>query len=352
MKLQLAMIFMMVAIIFMMVALSAAGEVVPGDQTEKDLIQKYWKKHIKSNLPPPTLFMNKASPLSVADSKKYEELAAGQNLQSVMSDFCSDARLFCNVSHIFGDAFFYHEFVKQNYEFLEHETLEVPFPGNYFREKQIKEGTIMMMGDIQDMTPERYFLPRSIASKLPFSSSKMGEMKKLWNKLFDEKSLDRMIKHSTYECQRKAARDETKICANSIEAMIDFSTSLLGPNITVRTTENGNGAMENILLGHVKPINGGNLTKSITCHAYLFPYSMYYCHSIAMVRMYDAEILDIKTKTKINQAIILCHLDTSSWVPAHVAFKLFGSSPGKTEVCHWIMHNNLSWMVLSHDVVG
>ncbi|WJX78761.1 hypothetical protein P8452_61948 [Trifolium repens] len=334
MKLQLAMIFMMVAIIFMMVALSAAGEVVPGDQTEKDLIQKYWKKHIKSNLPPPTLFMNKASPLSVADSKKYEESAAGENLQSVMSDFCSDARLFCNVSHIFGDAFFYHEFAKQNYEFLEHETLEVPFPGNFFREKHIKEGTIMMMVDIQDMTPERYFLPRSIASKLPFSSSKMGEMKKLWNKLFDEKSLDRMIKHSTYECQRKAARDETKICANSIEAMIDFSTSLLGPNITVRATENGNGAMENILLGHVKPINGGNLTKSITCHAYLFPYIMYYCHSIAMVRMYDAEILDIKTKTKINQAIILCHLDTSSWVPAHVAFKLFGSSPGKTEfVC-------------------
>jgi hypothetical protein len=79
---------------------------------------------------------------------------------------------------------------------------------------------------------------------------------------------------------------------------------------------------------------------------------MYYCHSIATVRLYDVEILDIKNKTKINQAIILCHMDTSSWVSTHVAFKLFGSSPGKTEVCHWIMQNNLSWMVLSDDVVG
>ncbi|MCH82108.1 polygalacturonase non-catalytic subunit AroGP2-like, partial [Trifolium medium] len=286
------------------VALAAAGEVVPEYHTEKDLIQKYWKKHIKNNFSPPTFLMNQASPLTLADSKKYQELVAGGNLQSVISDFCSDAGLFCNVGHFLGDAFFYHQFSKEKYDVLEHETLEVPFPGIFFRERQIKEGTIMMMGDIQDMTLKRYFLPRSLASKLPFSSSKMGEMKKMWNKVFDEKTLDKMIKYSTYECQRKAARDETKLCANSIEDIIDFSKSLLGPNITVRTTENGNGAMENILLGHIKAINGGNVSRSLTCHAYLFPYMMYYCHSVPAVRIYDVEILDIKNKTKINQAII------------------------------------------------
>jgi hypothetical protein len=84
-------------------------------------------------------------------------------------------------------------------------------------------------------------------------------MKQLWNKLYDEKTLDKMIKFSTYECQRNVNKDETKICANSIEDMIDFSTSLLGPNITVRITKNENGAKENVLLGRVKAINRSNV---------------------------------------------------------------------------------------------
>jgi hypothetical protein len=41
--------------------------------------------------------------------------------------------------------------------------------------------------------------------------------------------------------------------------MIDFSTSLLGPNITVRITKNENSAKENVLLGRVKAINRSNV---------------------------------------------------------------------------------------------
>jgi hypothetical protein len=97
----------------------------------------------------------------------------------------------------------------------------------------IKEGKLMLMAGIRDRTLEFSFLLMSIASKLPFSSSKMGKMKQLWYKLFDESTLDPMIKFSTYECERKANIDETKIVVSSIEDKIDFSTSVLGPNITV-----------------------------------------------------------------------------------------------------------------------
>jgi hypothetical protein len=75
-------------------------------------------------------------------------------------------------------------------------------------------------------------------------------------------------------------RDEIKICASSTEDMIDFSTSLLGPNIMARITKNGNSAKENVLLGRVKAINGGNVTRSLTCHSYIFPYMLYYCHFV------------------------------------------------------------------------
>jgi hypothetical protein len=38
--------------------------------------------------------------------------------------------------------------------------------------------------------------------------------------------------------------------------------------------------------------------------------------------MYDVEILDPKNKTKINQAIVICYVGTSSWISAHAAFKM------------------------------
>jgi hypothetical protein len=65
------------------------------------------------------------------------------------------------------------------------------------------------------------------------------------------------------------------------------------------------------LLAHVKAINEGNITRSITCHSYMFLYMLYYCHFIPAVRMYDVEILDPKNKTKINKQssyVMLVHL--------------------------------------------
>jgi hypothetical protein len=59
-------------------------------------------------------------------------------------------------------------------------------------------------------------------------------MKQQWKKFYDEKTLEKMIKFMAYECQIKTNKDETKICASSIEDIIDFSTFLFKPNITVR----------------------------------------------------------------------------------------------------------------------
>ncbi|EXB82599.1 hypothetical protein L484_027777 [Morus notabilis] len=66
--------------------------------------------------------------------------------------------------------------------------------------------------------------------------------------------------------------------------MIDFATSVLGHNIVVRSTENVNG-LKDILIGSVKGINGGKVTESVSCHQSLFPYLVYYCHSVPKVRV-------------------------------------------------------------------
>ncbi|GAU11529.1 hypothetical protein TSUD_345190 [Trifolium subterraneum] len=105
------------------------------------------------------------------------------------------------------------------------------------------------------------------------------------------------------------------MCVSSMKDMVDFAIYVLGANITVRTTENENGANEKVMLGHVKAVNRGIVTRSLDCHSYLFPYMLYYCHSVPAV--------------------------------SHVVFQMLGSSPGNIEICHWTMYNTLSWMVFA-----
>nr|XP_043640274.1 polygalacturonase 1 beta-like protein 3 [Erigeron canadensis] len=217
-------------------------------------------------------------------------------------------------------------------------------PGKFFRERNMKTGTIMDMPDIKDKMPKRSFLPRVILSKLPFSSSKVTELKKIFH-AEDESSMATLITESLNECERKPSQGESKRCVGSVEDMIDFATSILGRDVVVRTTENTNGSGQKVKVGEVRKINGGKITKSVSCHQSLFPYLLYYCHSVPKVRVYEADLLDPNSGSKINHGVAICHIDTSAWSKTHGAFLSLGSEPGKIEVCHWIFENDMTWAV-------
>jgi hypothetical protein len=217
-------------------------------------------------------------------------------------------------------------------------------PGKFFRESMIKKGNVMPMPDIRDKMPKRSFLPRLISSKLPFSTSKISEMKQIFH-ADDNSTMESMIVDSLSDCERAPSPGETKRCVSSAEDMIDFAISILGRNVAVRTTQNVSGSKQKIMIGSVKGINGGKVTQSVSCHQSLFPYLLYYCHSVPKVRVYEADILDPSSKAKINHGVAICHLDTSSWSKTHGAFLALGSSPGRIEVCHWIFENDLTWTI-------
>ncbi|KAI8528301.1 hypothetical protein RHMOL_Rhmol12G0139600 [Rhododendron molle] len=212
--------------------------------------------------------------------------------------------------------------------------------GMFFRERMLKLGTIMPMPDMKDKMPKRSFLPRVISSKLPFS--KISEMKRKFH-AGENSSMASMLAKVVSECESAPSAGETKRCVGSVEDMIDFSISVLGHNVVVRTTENMEGSSKDVMIGKVNGINGGMVTKSVSCHQSLFPYLLYYCHSVLNVRVYEADILDPKTMAKINHGVAICHVDLSSWSADHVAFMALGSGPGKIEVCHWIFKNDMTW---------
>ncbi|KAG1342758.1 BURP domain-containing protein 12-like [Cocos nucifera] len=217
-------------------------------------------------------------------------------------------------------------------------------PGKFFRESSLRNGTTMPMPDIRDKMPRRSFLPPSIAEKLPFSAIQLAP---LFGVSLDS-AMGRAMADTVAECKRAPSRGETKRCVASMEDMIDFATSMLGAdNVVVRSTENVRGSGGNILLGNVKEINGGKVTRSVSCHQSLFPYLVYYCHSVPKVRAYEADILDVETGERINHGVAICHLDTSDWSPGHGAFVALGSGPGQIEVCHWIFEEDMTWTVVA-----
>ncbi len=217
-------------------------------------------------------------------------------------------------------------------------------PGKFFRESMLKEGNVMVMPDIKDRMPKRSFLPRVILSKLPFSTLHLSEMKEIFHAQ-EKSSMEHVLMNALAECERAPSLDETKRCVGSVEDMIDFAVSVLGHNVVVRSTENVSGSKQNVMIGSVKGINGGEVTKSVSCHQSLYPYLLYYCHSVPKVRVYEADILYVESKAKINHGVAICHIDTSAWEPEHGAFVALGSSPGQIEVCHWIFENDMTWTI-------
>lgn len=217
-------------------------------------------------------------------------------------------------------------------------------PGKFFREAMLKQGNAMAMPDIRDKMPKRSFLPRPILSKLPFSTSELPQLKEIF-KVKDNSSTEAVMVSSLAECERAPSQGETKRCVGSMEDMIDFATSVLGQKVVARTTESVNGSKQRVMMGSVRGINNGKVTKSVSCHQSLYPYLLYYCHSVPKVRVYEVDILDAASKEKINHGVAICHIDTTAWSPTHGAFVALGSSPGQIEVCHWIFENDLTWTI-------
>jgi hypothetical protein len=157
-------------------------------------------------------------------------------------------------------------------------------------------------------------------------------------------AMGKAVASTVAECARAPSRGETKRCATSAEDIVDFAVEMLGHDVVVRSTASAAGSGGEVELGSVD--GGGRATRSVSCHQSLFPYLVYYCHSVPKVRVYEADIMDGSgEKKKINRGVAICHLDTSDWSPAHGAFVAVGGKPGEVEVCHWIFEGDMTWTV-------
>lgn len=216
---------------------------------------------------------------------------------------------------------------------------EDPNVALFFLEKDLHQGTKFNIF-FSKFKSDPKFLPRSVADTIPFSSSKVPEALKHFSVEPNSQDALTMIK-TIKECEEPAIKGESKYCATSLESMVDFARSELGPNIKVVSTESKKEAPKQqytIALGVRKLAS----PKSVTCHIEAYVHAVYYCHESSETTAYIVPLVG-EDKIKVD-AVAVCHKDTSQWNPKHVAFQKLKVKPGSVPICHFVPEDHVVWV--------
>ncbi|KAD5803051.1 hypothetical protein E3N88_14411 [Mikania micrantha] len=210
----------------------------------------------------------------------------------------------------------------------------------FFLQTDLHQGKEMSLHFIK--TEEKStFLPRKIADSIPFSSTKLPE-------IYNEFSVKpgsteaEIIKQTLSECESEGIEGEEKYCATSLESMVDFSTTKLGKNLKVVSTEVN--SKKNTPLQKYKITIAKKLaaTKAVVCHKQEYAYAVFYCHKTVSTQTYAVTMAGADG-TKVN-AVAVCHTDTAKWNPKHLAFQVLKVKPGTVPICHFLPEDHVVWV--------
>ncbi|GAA0140066.1 hypothetical protein LIER_01490 [Lithospermum erythrorhizon] len=141
-------------------------------------------------------------------------------------------------------------------------------------------------------------------------------------------------------CEAPSAVGEDNSCSTTLEAMLDYTTSRLGNDVEALISEADTEAK--IQSYSISGFKNMNSKKSIVCHKLTYPYAVYKCHSMSDTRAYKVSVVNANGK-KINVGVV-CHLDTSKWSPAHLAFDVLNVKPGTIPICHIVPGDSIAWV--------
>lgn len=210
---------------------------------------------------------------------------------------------------------------------------------SFFRVSILKPGNIIHLDNLENPFPHRSFLPSQIASKISINSN---HLQHLFPQTFSSPLTKDTSKTTIFNCNAPTLEGEVKKCAKSLEEMIEFSKTTLKQNhLIALTTKTKEGSGEKLKIDKFHKINS---QKSVSCHEIFLPFATYFCHLLSSTNIYVVDLVDLNTNVQVNTALVVCHMDTSSWPADHPAFKMLNFSPGKGEACHWMSQADLVWV--------
>ncbi|KAH0678674.1 hypothetical protein KY284_019759 [Solanum tuberosum] len=128
-------------------------------------------------------------------------------------------------------------------------------------------------------------------------------------------------------CEDSPIKRETKYCATSVEAMLNFVHGIMGEKtqieaLTTTTTHDFSEEYSTTPLNHPQNYTILDAPKTVVCHTMPCAYTVFYCHyTISKSKVLKVELRNDANGDKV-EAIAVCHLDTSQWSPSHVSFRV------------------------------
>ncbi|XP_078169968.1 BURP domain-containing protein 3-like [Carex rostrata] len=210
----------------------------------------------------------------------------------------------------------------------------------FFLEQDLHPGSRMNM-QFEKTNATVKFLARSEAESILFSSKKLPEIISQFS-VQPGSDEEEAMKETLRECEDPVLKGEKKMCATSLESMVDFAVANLGTrnveavSTTVHSKDETPKQEYTIVASGVKNLAQDEL---VACHQQTYAYAVFYCHLTKSTKGYTVKMTG-KHGTVVD-AVAVCHANTSAWNPNHVAFKLLNVKPGTVPVCHFLPQDHV-----------
>ncbi|KAH9320547.1 hypothetical protein KI387_015186, partial [Taxus chinensis] len=179
-------------------------------------------------------------------------------------------------------------------------------------------------------SPEAYFIPRTKTHTIPFSSDKLSlALEDL--KIPQGSEMAVAMKQTLEECEHPAMNGETEFCADSLESMIDYTTSKLATNhvnaLALDVPDRGSKSVKQQQQYSVVafPFQSQYASKAVICHRETYAYAVYYCHELEATRAMQVSLKGEDGSSL--QGVGVCHANTNAWNPEQEFLKVLNVKP-------------------------
>ncbi|KMZ56840.1 BURP domain-containing protein [Zostera marina] len=214
---------------------------------------------------------------------------------------------------------------------------------NFFLESALAQKSSLKLHFYLTTALSGGFMDRSVADSIPISSQNLPNILKRFS-VEPNSMVANMIKESIEDCEIPALPNEKKLCATSLESMVDFATSILETtNVKALSTvvlNKNDGLKQRYSI--TSSVLKGTRSRSVACHPSTFPYALYFCHTVHNTRTYSVSLVG-ENGSKI-EAIASCHQETSDWSPEHISFRILNVKPGEGSICHFLAQDSIAWI--------
>ncbi|GLJ09835.1 hypothetical protein SUGI_0116700 [Cryptomeria japonica] len=282
-----------------------------------DLQREWWRSKLPEVGIPETLAV-RLSPLS---STQVQNFATGlKNMDATYAgQFCKFAGLLCreDVPHILR---------RGSSHGKSEGTLEEEKEHVFFDKEELRESGQIILPDLNFPQYLKSFLPKDLAEMMPpFSSANVSQILNLLD-IPRESNMSRSMVDTLRICEEREDEGEVKSCSTSIEGMVEFVVSLLGSDVELLSDPSvvGSGQRVTVTMAAKREnIVGGK--PPVTCHNFVFPYGMTYCHSFNGSEVFDLQLEVVQDDEKVvRNATAICHYFSDgvrgNWASCHLVY--------------------------------